>query len=231
MPPPDCPFCEHRNPAGAKFCNECGSPLHLTPCGDCGAVNNVTDTHCWRCSGLLLPLHSPVWFEDSEREPGARERQPTAQELEQELVALEQGVQDFEQAPGATEKESRMLAQEPRGPNPSVAPPPFDEVDAEPRRRRHGFMVAASVAALASAIAVGAYLYDRDRASPASGASTSAPPSGPLRAAASTEPGVARDVGEAPAAVPTPAAAPDPSCPPAVAAMALCEWLAHANRN
>jgi hypothetical protein len=258
MPPLDCPFCDHQNPAGAKFCNDCGSPLHLTPCGDCGAVNNVTDTHCWRCSGLLMPLHSPVRPASFEREPGVPGPQPTEHELEQELVALEQEVQDFEPAPRTTEGGARVLAQEPRGSRLSDAPPFFDEVDTEPRRPRHGVMATASVAVLASAIAVGAYLYDRDRASPGSAAPTS-PPSEPLRAAASTAPGVARDVGEAPPAIPTPpagpepkgvdapierhvasdageapavpapAAAPDPSCPPAVAAMALCEWLARAN--
>jgi len=250
MPPPDCPFCDHQNPAGARFCNECGSPLHLTPCGDCGAVNNVTDTHCWRCSGLLLPLHSPVPAEHSEREPRVAERLPTEEELEQELVALEQEVQDFEQPPRAAEEETRMLAPEPRGSSLSNPAPLFDEVDTEPRRPRHGVMAAASVAVLASAIAVGAYLYDRDRASPGSAAPTSPPPA-PLQAAAPTEPGVVRDIGEAPAAtpapavgsgskvsdageapaVPAPAAAPDPSCPPAVEAMALCEWLVRAHRQ
>src|SRR5215471_9532148 len=31
-----CRFCDHYNPAGAKFCNDCGSPLHLKPCEQCG---------------------------------------------------------------------------------------------------------------------------------------------------------------------------------------------------
>lgn len=31
MPPPNCPFCDHSNPDGARFCNECGLPLHLQP--------------------------------------------------------------------------------------------------------------------------------------------------------------------------------------------------------
>jgi hypothetical protein len=32
-----CPFCDHHNPAGAKFCNDCGSSLHLKPCNQCPA--------------------------------------------------------------------------------------------------------------------------------------------------------------------------------------------------
>ena len=44
-----CAFCEHRNPAGASFCNDCGSPLHLKPCNQCAAVNEQGATHCYRC--------------------------------------------------------------------------------------------------------------------------------------------------------------------------------------
>jgi Double zinc ribbon len=51
----DCPFCKHANPAGAKFCNECGSPLHLVPCGHCDAVNHVNDLQCYRCGASRVP--------------------------------------------------------------------------------------------------------------------------------------------------------------------------------
>jgi hypothetical protein len=51
----DCPFCKHVNPAGAKFCNECGSPLHLAPCPHCDAVNHVDDVQCYRCGASLAP--------------------------------------------------------------------------------------------------------------------------------------------------------------------------------
>jgi Double zinc ribbon len=51
----DCPFCTHANPAGAKFCNECGSPLHLAPCRHCDAVNHVDDVQCYRCGASLAP--------------------------------------------------------------------------------------------------------------------------------------------------------------------------------
>ena len=44
-----CPFCDHHNPAGAKFCNDCGSPLHLKPCNQCDAVNHQAATNCYKC--------------------------------------------------------------------------------------------------------------------------------------------------------------------------------------
>jgi hypothetical protein len=49
MFPTRCPFCEHSNPAGAKFCGECGGALHLVPCPSCGAVNQVTASACYQC--------------------------------------------------------------------------------------------------------------------------------------------------------------------------------------
>jgi ribosomal protein L40E len=44
-----CRFCDRHNPAGARFCNDCGSPLHLKPCNQCGAVNHHTATNCDKC--------------------------------------------------------------------------------------------------------------------------------------------------------------------------------------
>ncbi len=250
MPPPDCPFCERENPAGAKFCNACGSPLHLTPCGDCGAVNNLADPQCWRCGGLLLALDPPPPVERVERELAVPEQlqllptQPlsTEQEIEQELVALEQEVQALERAPKSAEASPPMFEHAPRGsgiPGPRAADPRprraeqafrdsnlpepkslFVPADDAPRGRR-ALIVTAVVAALGSAIAVGAYLLDRDRGSSESAAF--APPPSQTRAEPATAPRVAAAVAEAPAA------APEPGCPPAVEAMALCEWLARAN--
>ena len=56
-----CAFCDHRNPAGAKFCNECASPLHLKPCSKCDAVNHQTATNCYKCGAAC-----PVLFGTSE---------------------------------------------------------------------------------------------------------------------------------------------------------------------
>ena len=44
-----CLFCNHRNPASAKYCNECASPLHLQPCNECGAIDNRTAITCYKC--------------------------------------------------------------------------------------------------------------------------------------------------------------------------------------
>jgi Double zinc ribbon len=48
-----CCFCAHLNPAGAKFCNECASPLHLKPCRACDAVNARDAQACYRCGAAM----------------------------------------------------------------------------------------------------------------------------------------------------------------------------------
>ena len=54
MLPTQCAVCDHKNPPDAKFCNECGSPLHLTWCSHCGAVNDRASTHCYSCGAQIL---------------------------------------------------------------------------------------------------------------------------------------------------------------------------------
>lgn len=45
-----CPYCDHLSPPGSKFCGECGAALHLMPCPQCGAVNDITSAStCYRC--------------------------------------------------------------------------------------------------------------------------------------------------------------------------------------
>ena len=44
-----CHFCTHGNPAGSKFCNQCGSPLDLKPCSQCDAMNHVAVDRCYQC--------------------------------------------------------------------------------------------------------------------------------------------------------------------------------------
>jgi hypothetical protein len=46
---PQCCFCNHANPAGAKYCNDCGSPLHLKPCKQCDAINDQVASNCYSC--------------------------------------------------------------------------------------------------------------------------------------------------------------------------------------
>jgi hypothetical protein len=58
MPTLDCPFCERQNPEDAKFCNACGSPLHLKPCKECGAVDDIGAKACYKC-GAPFPARVP----------------------------------------------------------------------------------------------------------------------------------------------------------------------------
>lgn len=51
----ECPYCEHVNPPGSKFCNACGAPLHLLPCSHCGAVNDAAAKACRECGAALAP--------------------------------------------------------------------------------------------------------------------------------------------------------------------------------
>lgn len=48
-----CPYCDHGNPAEAKFCNACGGALHLVPCPRCGAVSEITAISCYQCNAKL----------------------------------------------------------------------------------------------------------------------------------------------------------------------------------
>ena len=54
---PQCLFCNHANPAGAKFCNDCGSPLHLKLCNECEAINDRIAKNCYQC-GTEFPVLS-----------------------------------------------------------------------------------------------------------------------------------------------------------------------------
>lgn len=44
-----CLFCQHLNPAGAVFCNDCGGQLNLQPCEQCGAIDSRAATNCYKC--------------------------------------------------------------------------------------------------------------------------------------------------------------------------------------
>ena len=46
-----CSFCQHANPADAKYCNECGGALRLKPCVRCDAINAQDATRCHHCGG------------------------------------------------------------------------------------------------------------------------------------------------------------------------------------
>jgi len=58
-----CHFCAHGNPAGSKFCNECGSPLDLKPCSKCEAMNHVAVDRCYQCGTPFAPSESREFAE------------------------------------------------------------------------------------------------------------------------------------------------------------------------
>ena len=56
MPSPSayqCLFCNHPNPAGASFCNECGSQLQLQQCDLCGSINKRSARVCYKCGAAF----------------------------------------------------------------------------------------------------------------------------------------------------------------------------------
>jgi hypothetical protein len=54
-----CAFCDHTNPAGSSFCNECGASLQLNLCPGCEAINHRNATNCHKC-GAALPNASSI---------------------------------------------------------------------------------------------------------------------------------------------------------------------------
>ena len=57
---PRCVFCGHGNPAGAKFCNDCASPLHLKPCNECDAINDRSAESCYKCGADFPIEHATI---------------------------------------------------------------------------------------------------------------------------------------------------------------------------
>ena len=58
--PVRCPACHHPNPAGVKFCGECGARLELV-CSACGVANPLTNKFCHACGARLggAPTSTP----------------------------------------------------------------------------------------------------------------------------------------------------------------------------
>jgi hypothetical protein len=53
-----CPRCQHKNPADAVFCQECGSRLEV-PCPGCGTANQLGAKFCKKC-GQPVAMTSPA---------------------------------------------------------------------------------------------------------------------------------------------------------------------------
>jgi class 3 adenylate cyclase/tetratricopeptide (TPR) repeat protein len=73
-----CPVCGTQNPAGAKFCNECGARLQAMTCPTCGASNRPDAKFCNECGSPLpafsehvqFPVTLPPLQEAPETQPG-----------------------------------------------------------------------------------------------------------------------------------------------------------------
>jgi Double zinc ribbon len=115
----DCPVCGHANPAGAKFCNECGSPLHLTLCKRCDAVNHVNDVRCYRC-GASLAARQFV----PEPAGNVRETQPVG--LDQQAEWVEQELHRFEHEAGEAAQASSGISRDQRDDAPESGPDEHD---------------------------------------------------------------------------------------------------------
>jgi hypothetical protein len=65
MYPNCCSFCQHPNPADAKFCNECGNTMALKPCVQCDAVNDPDAACCHVCGKPLVDPPGPAGYEQA----------------------------------------------------------------------------------------------------------------------------------------------------------------------
>lgn len=61
----NCPRCQHDNPAGVKFCGECGARLE-SACAACGATNPPGNKFCGECGAALVQAPTAAKFSSPE---------------------------------------------------------------------------------------------------------------------------------------------------------------------
>lgn len=64
-----CLFCQYLNPADVDYCNSCDGQLNLQPCYRCGGVDLRTATKCHKCGGafsLAVPPERDFQFRPSD---------------------------------------------------------------------------------------------------------------------------------------------------------------------
>ena len=61
----NCPRCQHDNPAGVKFCGECGARLESV-CAACGAANPPGNKFCGQCGAPLVQAVTSAKFASPE---------------------------------------------------------------------------------------------------------------------------------------------------------------------
>jgi len=72
-----CPKCQHDNPAGGKFCNQCGNALRLS-CPKCGHKNVPGTRFCGECGHKFSQsAHSPGFKSPAPNVPEGERRQLT----------------------------------------------------------------------------------------------------------------------------------------------------------
>lgn len=84
-----CTFCQHENVPGARFCAECGSPLHLRVCPNskCGKVSDVNAKQCEHCGTFFPEIPLADGSAPPREAPVAAKTQPAA-EKKQGVSAL-----------------------------------------------------------------------------------------------------------------------------------------------
>ena len=61
----NCPRCQHDNPAGVKFCGECGARLESV-CASCSAANPPGNKFCGECGASLVQAPAATKFSSPE---------------------------------------------------------------------------------------------------------------------------------------------------------------------
>jgi hypothetical protein len=80
-----CPRCQHENRSGAKFCEECATPLART-CSNCGSQLSATAKFCPECAH---PVAGPTPVEDLFASPQSYTPKHLAEKILTSKAALE----------------------------------------------------------------------------------------------------------------------------------------------
>lgn len=206
-----CRFCAHRNPPGAKFCSDCGSPLELKPCPKCEAVNDVGALLCHQCGARFdaapatdAAAQDPNPFQPtSDLDDRAGARGVPQQSAPQESVHIPESL--AERLGGQGTARSNYMKVEPRVPVALDGNPGGAEADDDPPIALRSYAVSSSrgpfrgvtlAVALISIGVAGYYVYtgrisevlqDRDVALAGKSTPESAPPAGSNSAPATAQ--------------------------------------------
>ena len=127
-----CNFCAHGNPAGSKFCNECGSPLNLTLCSRCEAINATSATRCYQCGGPLSSGETGEMAIPTVLTENAQsvERSPT--KVDAVPIALAERVDPLLGGPRVISQELRAAVEDPPSRGAALSADPASQGDDDP---------------------------------------------------------------------------------------------------